>query len=384
MFDVNRYMPILRWKRAEKIALRHLQPADRALMTPLIELVPTNFKPGRQGSEADPATVLEREAKEIAKDWGTTPFLIDFEHVEECIASIRGFAHPLECLSDHATKQGLRLVPVTGLSRGNAYQSAVRRIASNGTGTCFRFSWQETLRPEFRDSLPDLAKRLRTGHEAVDLVLDYKVFDQSAPPLNVTISRIPHVDSWRTVTFACGAFPPDLQEFTPGRHTIDRADWLTYRNQIRSPRRLPRAPAFSDYTVQYGLYKEPPAHSNPSASIRYALDEKWVIMRGEGIFNEDGPGREQYIANATLLCESDDFYGSNFSYGDSYTYDVSQGVEGHGSPETWIRAGINHHMTVTCRQVAGFCDSLDNDAPRRASGRILHAPAARNISTRGA
>jgi hypothetical protein len=35
MFGANHYVPIVRWKRAEKIALRHLQPADRPVMTPL-------------------------------------------------------------------------------------------------------------------------------------------------------------------------------------------------------------------------------------------------------------------------------------------------------------------------------------------------------------
>jgi hypothetical protein len=72
MFGANHYVPILRWKRGEKIALRHLQPADKRVITPLIELVPTSFKPGQDGS-ADPALVLEHEVKEIKKDWGTSP-----------------------------------------------------------------------------------------------------------------------------------------------------------------------------------------------------------------------------------------------------------------------------------------------------------------------
>jgi hypothetical protein len=101
MFGANHYVPIVRWKRAEKIALWHLQPADRPVMTPLIELVPANFKPGQDGS-ADPALILEHEAKEIKKDWGITPFLIDFQHVEKCIPPIMGVAHPLEYLSAKA------------------------------------------------------------------------------------------------------------------------------------------------------------------------------------------------------------------------------------------------------------------------------------------
>jgi hypothetical protein len=383
MFSVNHYVPILRWKRAEKIALRYLQPADKAVITPLIELVPTSFKPGQDGSE-NPALVLEREAKEIKKDWGTAPFFVDVNHLEECVPPINGLTHPLEYLSDKARMEGLRLVPVTGLTRGDAYQNLVKRTGSDGPGVCFRLTPSEVLDPGFNNRLGDLIARLRLERENVDLVLDYKVFDPSAPTLAIMISHIPSIADWRTFAVACGAFPEDLQQFTPGRHTIAREDWLSYRDQIADPLRLQRRPSFADYTVQYGIYKEPPQRSNPSASIRYALSDRWIIMRGEGIFNKDGPGREQYVANATLLSESDDFYGPNFSYGDSYIYDVSQGIEGHGSPETWIRAGINHHMTVTSRQIASLSESSDIDAPRRASSRILQPPPTRSRSIRGA
>ena len=34
--------------------------------------------------------------------------------------------------------------------------------------------------------------------------------------------------------------------------------------------------------------------------------------KGEGILNEDGPGRAQWNANAILLIERDEFYGEAF------------------------------------------------------------------------
>src|SRR5574342_216354 len=39
MVNHKRYVPILRWRAAEKGALRHLMPKDRAVITPLVELV---------------------------------------------------------------------------------------------------------------------------------------------------------------------------------------------------------------------------------------------------------------------------------------------------------------------------------------------------------
>jgi hypothetical protein len=105
---------------------------------------------------------------------------------------------------------------------------------------------------------------------------------------------------------------------------IDRRDWMAWRHLIEEPRGL-RKPSFSDYTIQYGRYVEPPDNCNPSASIRYTLPEQWLVMRGEGIMNKKGPGREQWPANAMLLCERKEFYGSTFSSGDRYIFRVSNG-----------------------------------------------------------
>jgi len=38
MFDHKHYVPIIRWKQGEQIALRELFPEDKARLTPLIQL----------------------------------------------------------------------------------------------------------------------------------------------------------------------------------------------------------------------------------------------------------------------------------------------------------------------------------------------------------
>ncbi len=39
MFDHTHYVPLLRWKRGERGALKWLEPTDKASMTPLLELL---------------------------------------------------------------------------------------------------------------------------------------------------------------------------------------------------------------------------------------------------------------------------------------------------------------------------------------------------------
>lgn len=79
-----------------------------------------------------------------------------------------------------------------------------------------------------------------------------------------------------------------------------------------------------------------------------------MIMRGEGVFNDDGPGYAQWPANALLLSERAEFCGANFCYGDGYIAERSLQPDKTGNPETWLRAGINHHMTFVVRQIANL------------------------------
>jgi hypothetical protein len=44
MFGPSHYVPILRWKQAERFALRYFHEEDRKRITPLIELTPQTFK----------------------------------------------------------------------------------------------------------------------------------------------------------------------------------------------------------------------------------------------------------------------------------------------------------------------------------------------------
>jgi hypothetical protein len=78
-------------------------------------------------------------------------------------------------------------------------------------------------------------------------------------------------------------------------------------------------------------------------------------MRGEGLRNCSGAGFAQYPANAELLLNRKEFCGAHFSYGDAYIWEKgSHQAESNGNPETWLRAGINHHLVFKIRQIPHF------------------------------
>jgi len=93
-----------------------------------------------------------------------------------------------------------------------------------------------------------------------------------------------------------------------------------------------------------------------------------MIMRGEWLGNPDGPGYAQYAAHAKLLYEKNEFSGKEFSYGDSYIDRLRSRLDGTGSPETLLRAGVNHHITLVVNQIASlFGTSIGGGLSRRES-----------------
>jgi hypothetical protein len=367
MFGPSHYVPILRWKQAERFALRHLHEEDRRRITPLIELTPTIFKSRkttrRDAMPLDTAHVLEEQAKNLLEACGNSPFFLDLRHVTAEVSRERGKVHALEYLAEIGRNYKLKLVPVAGLSRTKEYQSSVAGVVKDDKrGSCLRITPAEILHAGFSTTVRRFLKSLHLDPECVHLLIDYEANDPGAPSSQALLEAIPNLNEWLTVSVASGAFPPDLQGFQPGNRKIPRNDWLAWKKAIEQNKSRLRKPSFSDYTIQYGLYKEPIDGCNPSVSIRYTLDEDWLIMRGEAVrgradsnHNEQRPGREQWNAHAQLLCDDENlFYGESFSWGDAFIREKSVKTENHGSPEIWLRAGINHHMTVVSRQIANL------------------------------
>ena len=50
MFGTKHYVPILRWKQAEWLALAQLQAEDKRLLTPLVEITPRSIAPRKRHS----------------------------------------------------------------------------------------------------------------------------------------------------------------------------------------------------------------------------------------------------------------------------------------------------------------------------------------------
>ncbi|GAI16723.1 unnamed protein product, partial [marine sediment metagenome] len=130
-FGSTHYVPILRWKLAEKTALAQLYEHDSTCLTPLVELVPENFirKDAKSGNITKLSTneVINKVVGHLFKYWGERPFFIDLWWLPQDILN-QGINHFFDILGQYGNTLKLSLIPVTGLSRDGSYQSAVRTV----------------------------------------------------------------------------------------------------------------------------------------------------------------------------------------------------------------------------------------------------------------
>lgn len=334
LISTSHYVPVLRWKRGERVALREVGP-ERSWVVPLIEPVMASYD----------AAWANEFVTQVATSWGQAAFFLD-------LGALGDDAGPLiRNLMRVAMSASVAPILVTRLAEDLQSQDLVKIIGVNSDqGVCIRITKADlrsaVLEPRIELTLNLLGRRARD----LDVVIDYGVCRASDPPLAYIEERLPRFEAWRSLIVLGGSFPKNLGGLSVGEHEITRQEWINWSKQIAAL--SSRVPTFGDYTTQHALYEDPPQNANVSASIRYASSEYWVVMRGEGLRNKTGAGFAQYPAIAQLLMGRKEFRGSKFSYGDRYISQVAtRELATTGNPETWLRAGINHHIVFTVQQI---------------------------------
>ena len=355
MFDYKHYVPVLRWKQSEWLALRELTDVQRKEITPLIEIVPVKFV-DKETKEIKEENCIKEEINKIVngikRNWGEARAFIDVHLLD---VEIRTFV--MKEIIVTGNNLNLYLIPVIHLNYSRGYLDMISNLPNkNQGGACLRLNIEEVSGVSLIDKVDRLIDIVGIKHDNVDLIVDYKLINEGQLKFNYLIQTIPSIREWRTLTVIMGAFPKDLSDFELGEHLHPRQDWQCWLKEVASNSHLDRLPAFGDYTIQYPIYSEPPERANVSASIRYASDSAWVIMRGEGLFHDNSPGHAQYPANALLLSVRDEFCGEKFSFGDKYIYEMGQQNKKYGNPMSWLKAGINHHITLVIRQLSNLSD----------------------------
>ena len=367
MLTTNSYVPILKWKRAEQGALKELSEDRKKTVQPLIEIVPPKQDDKKPASEAfaEMATnftnVRTKEIpKEILMAWGEDPIFIDLSPIYPLNLKQVGVTEIVK----NSILLRLKPVPVINLVDEPEYQlSAVAASNEAGNGICLRVTAADLKYVEVTNRyIESLLNDLNVDPEGVDILIDIKeANDELTYGRSVLNSQqLTRLNNWRSFIFANGTFPQDMTDQSKeDLNVIPRREWINWKRQIVSEKVL-RKPTFADYAIRYPIYNEAVLNFPGTASLKYTHQDDWLIMKGE-VRRFD-----QYLAHAALLVMQDYFYGKGFSAGDKYIQEKADyqpeyaklrmsdptKAKGTGRAEDWIRAGINHHLSVVVDQLA--------------------------------
>ncbi len=373
MFNKNYYVPILKWKRAEQGALETLTDECKDRLSPVIELVmpkvKSQFKDKEQKIKKTDGEIFQelitqfRDKRinevpdEIIQSWGKRMAFIDFSLLytkELKVEAIKG-------ILEKGSRLGTKLVPILNLSDDEEIKKEIKAVSKiYGNGICIRIVSNDLDHPdELNRKIEDTIAFLDTKKENIDLLVDIKEIDEVENRylkyFNLA-QEIKSLDEWRNFIFASSAFPEDLSECSVDEpKLLPRIEWTSWLEQ--RTKKTKRLPTFSDYTIRNPIYNESLQFFQSTSSIKYTLEDGWLILKGKK------KQYEIYLASAAELIKDNRFYGENFCSGDKFivekgnhfeNYIRDPMIKGTGNTEMWLKALINHHLSLTTHQLANL------------------------------
>lgn len=348
-FGPSHYVPVLKVKRGEKKALTEISPTLRRRVTPLLEIV--------ERKEDKAPTVKKHLDTAFAKlAESVAPYsrcFLDAREIEQ------DGPPAAAAVFERAAVEGITFTPVTGISRsydvGPALQHRTRGLA-------LRLTREELEAGSLAQRLSAFTEEHGLNRAETDLIVDLGAVDDLITPgvralADAFLSAVPDASAWRTLTVSACAFPLSMEGV--GRHShdlVERADWVAWRDGLHPLRNhLPRLPTYSDCAIQHpvGVEGFDPRYMPVSASIRYTLEEAWLLIKGES--SRRTGTSIQFPRLATQLVYGhlrDHFAGETHCAGCASIKAAADGDRGYGSAEVWRRLGTIHHITRVVQDLA--------------------------------
>ncbi|MGB9866749.1 MAG: beta family protein [Bacillota bacterium] len=339
-----RYVPILKWKEAERNALRYLQEDVKSAICPVI-CVTKNVE-----VDSFPAQVI--------KNWGPNrQFYLDFHPTfadNPCTF--------IEALSGESECQQLSMIPVFSVDKPDGYLEA---ISDNqhlfDDIVALRIGCQDIENLE--DIKEHVLDKLRTKAKDIDIILDLGQLPQGTGDLSALLatmvssaltSILPKTTA-RTFIVAATSFPETLRVTRNEVSKLCRHEWLVWK---AIHRKYPDV-VFGDYGCDDPQDIEYPPGITIVPTIRYTKGDYWFIVRGAYDPRAPYDYAQYHSLSRKLIAMADVYCGKDYSWGDAKIYNCAtrecDGSSGcHGNQKTWLEISMNHHLTYVARETARF------------------------------
>jgi hypothetical protein len=349
MLSQWRYMPILKWKRGERDALRYLTAAQWDGVMPLIELLAIGAAPDSASLKAAIPGYTDEVANQLLKSVpADQPVAIDTAYISTgfprqvhlllviCKTLQKKVPNSIIPVIRASWLDALPGLPSTHVDAMKSLNEIVLRLQTDELGSL-------QVAPSV-DALAKLVKR-----KQIHLVLDQFSLVDRVPAVCMPALTPYLAVAWpagcASVTLAGGSFPINLTGKKQGVTDLPRVEWQIWK-KVTTGNPYPGL-RYADYTVSNPAPQEEdidPKKVNPSIAIRYANDTFWRLYKGRGF--KKGPSGE--LRSLCQLLESDPNYGGEkFCYGDKQYKKYANNGPKNGIPWTWRRDATNRHIALT-------------------------------------
>lgn len=344
-----RYMPILKWKQGEQLAVRNLSDGQWGGIVPLIELQPIDAAPDNGSLKVALPAYLTKTADQIQKS-------IPDGHAICVDSSYLSPGHPKQVALQLSTvetlqkKTSCKIIPVIHAAESETLPMLLtshKEFLARQEDVVLRLRMDQLEPTQIKPAVTAL-KGLGVKKRNIHLLVDqYSLVDRQ--PIDCQKAVIPYLDNaiaadCASVTLAGGSFPINLMGRKQGITDIPRVEWKVWLLLLASDdyQNL----RYADYTVTNPapLPDMDTTQMNPSIAIRYAADGLWRLFKGRG-FKSGVPG--EYKNLCKLLLADKVFSGAHFSYGDQMYSKAAGGGDKNGNPSSWRKEATNHHIVFT-------------------------------------
>lgn len=335
-----RYVPILRWKRGERIALRHLTPQARARTTPLLLLGSEQFKvkAATKAHAAVPAPQVF--VHDMLSDWGNGTFYLDASSLPTQGAQ----PHPIAAIASAARAAGATMIPVVHLGANHSYVSAVTAIRNfDGRGVCLRIDMQELF------SVANWLPQWPFAIGETDLIVDFGENVASAAALGTALDGVftglNTSGVWRSITVAGTSMPPNFTGYTAGQHHIARIEAQLWSRLSALP--LPYQLDFGDFaSVTTGVTPTNIAWGYP-INVKYTLPNHFLIFRGVRTTGPSGVDMDiQLRGHARGIAGYSPRHPIAGAWSDHAIDQIAVGNADTKGLEHWVQLSVNRHIEL--------------------------------------
>ena len=336
------YVPILKGKAGEFMALEHATAEVRSFIRPVMEIVPDPDLRDILETFCDHAMDAVSNGMVLTVDCGALP----------AVRVLEGDAGgPIARVSESLDLRGVAICPVVRhTDTDDVVAEAASAVARHKRGACLRL----TVAADSSESFPEkgqirtLLRALKAEPEEIDLLIDAgpvrsTAGRDSAAERVLEVLRLLSRWRWREECVAAGAFPVNLTGLPRGQATpvprLDAQLWQQVANRWDG-----EPPDFGDFGV---THPRMPVKSKgtPDPNMRYTTRSDWQVF----IYPRIRSGNDDFFTLSQDLIASPYWpsTGAQTSWGDARLLDCARRRRPKaGGGTEWRAWATSHHLAL--------------------------------------